>query len=629
MNISFSPSCTDAKKVEEGTHLLLNNLHLEDLVQNLEIQVDFHDEPQLSVTRDGEHLHITCQQPAHYYRGLNWALHHMGDASSQKTESVYFTKNGFMLDCSRNAVSTVEKVKSLIRTMAKMGLNVLMLYTEETYTIPEEPYFGAYRGRYSQDEIREMDAYAQLFGIELVPCIQTLAHLHNALKWPLGNNVRDTADILQVGKEEVYVLIEQMLRSVKETFSTHRVHLGMDEAVQLGLGNYLRENGYQKSSVLIKEHCDRVLAICEKLGLEPMIWSDMYITANTNGGYYDPTPGTDCSSWEKPQDNLSLVYWDYYHPDRETYETMIQVHKQLSKNVIFAGGAWNWNGITPNYSRAFTCTLSALASCKKYQISEVFCTGWMDNGAETPVDAILPSMALFAHLGFHEAYDPTALKEEFKDTVHADLDDFLALDTLDALFLNDKPNLDSENPSKYLLYQDPMLGIFDYHIGNLDTQTYYQKVADRLMTAQESSSAYKEFFTFYQKLATVLTQKADLGVRIKKAYDTNDLSTLETLCEKVIPEIVQELWNTKLLREQLWMNDAKPFGYELLDIKFGGIITRLESTKRRIRAYLDGTCKELPELHEPRIPYFQENSFFHGENRWHRIVSGADFTDTI
>ena len=60
----------------------------------------------------------------------------------------------------------------------------------------------------------------------------------------------------------------------------------MDEAVQLGLGNYLKENGYKNSSELIKEHCTRVLKICRKLGLEPMIWSDMYITSNTGKSYY-------------------------------------------------------------------------------------------------------------------------------------------------------------------------------------------------------------------------------------------------------------------------------------------------------------------------------------------------------
>ena len=40
-----------------------------------------------------------------------------------------------------------------------------------------------------------------------------------------------------------------------------------------------------------------------------MIWSDMYITANTNGGYYEVPADADCSSWEKPEKGLGLVYW--------------------------------------------------------------------------------------------------------------------------------------------------------------------------------------------------------------------------------------------------------------------------------------------------------------------------------
>ena len=57
------------------------------------------------------------------------------------------------------------------------------------------------------------------------------------------DKIRDSADILQPEKEETYQFIEKLLSSVKENFSTNRVHLGMDEAVMLGLGNYLKENG--------------------------------------------------------------------------------------------------------------------------------------------------------------------------------------------------------------------------------------------------------------------------------------------------------------------------------------------------------------------------------------------------
>ena len=151
------------------------------------------------------------------------------------------------------------------------------------------------------------------------------------------DKIRNSADILQPEKEETYQFIEKLLSSVKENFSTNRVHIGMDEAVMLGLGNYLKENGYKKGSLIIEEHCNRVVDICRKLELKPMIWSDMYITANSTGGYYDLPENTDCSKWEKPKKDLGLVYWDYYHADTRTYEKMLDIHAQLSDNVIFPG----------------------------------------------------------------------------------------------------------------------------------------------------------------------------------------------------------------------------------------------------------------------------------------------------
>ena len=37
-----------------------------------------------------------------------------------------------------------------------------------------------------------------------------------------------------------------------------------------------------------------------------------------------------------------------------------------------------------------------------------------------------------------------------------------------------------------------------------------------------------------------------------------------------------------------WMRYNKPFGWEALDIRYGGIYARMESTKERINDYLSG-----------------------------------------
>ena len=632
-NLILQGKKEDISRIENGTKIFLKiwnseRKKLRNYISDFKINVIFHDKMELSVKRTGENAEIICCEPAHFFRGLAGLLNHLNDLNYTRKETAYFAGNGLMLDCSRNAVFTVEKVKAMIRILAKLGLNRLLLYTEDTYEVPGLPYFGVYRGRYSKEEIREIDEYAQIFGIELIPCIQTLAHLHNALKWPAAQKIVDTPDILQVGKEETYEFIEKLLTAVKDSFHTKKVHLGMDEAVQLGLGNYLRENGYKNSSELIKEHCIRVLEICRKLGLEPMIWSDMYITSNTGKSYYEVPEDADCSDWKKTDPELGLVYWDYYNADAKVYEKMLKVHKQLSDKIVFAGGCWIWNGIAPNYSRSFTCTKAALATCKKYEVPEVFCTAWMDNGAETPVDAILPGAALFAHLGFHEEFDEAALEGEFQDAVGSSLKEFLKLDKFDRLFLGDQVNMKSENPSKYLLYQDSLLGIFDYHLKDAGASEYYKKLAEELKNSAEICEDHAGFFKYYHCLAEILAQKADLGLKIKTAYDTHDLSTLRQLYEEIIPHLTEQLWKLKELREDLWMADAKPFGYELIDLRMGGVITRLDSSRRRLRDYVEGKISRLEELETERIPYFAEGEPAI-ENHWQRAVSGADFTDTI
>ena len=89
---------------------------------------------------------------------------------------VRFRHFGTMIDCSRNAVMSVPSVKRWIDLTSDLGYNTLMLYTEDTYEVDGHPYFGYMRGRYSQEELKEIDAYALSKGMELIPCIQTLGH---------------------------------------------------------------------------------------------------------------------------------------------------------------------------------------------------------------------------------------------------------------------------------------------------------------------------------------------------------------------------------------------------------------------------------------------------------------------
>ena len=68
-----------------------------------------------------------------------------------------FRRLGTMLDCSRNAVPTVSSAKKWIDITSDIGYNTLLLYTEDTYEVDDNPYFGYMRGRFSQQELQELD----------------------------------------------------------------------------------------------------------------------------------------------------------------------------------------------------------------------------------------------------------------------------------------------------------------------------------------------------------------------------------------------------------------------------------------------------------------------------------------
>ena len=194
---------------------------------------------------------------------------------------------GVMLDMSRNAVMKVSQLKKYIDYLAAMGFNALELYTEDTFKLEGEPYFGYLRGGYTAAEIKEVDAYAASKGIELIPCIQTLAHFtHFAKSLHFKLDLMDCDDILLIGEPKVYEFIDKMFKTLAENFTSRKVNIGMDEAHNVGLGKYLERNGYRNRSEILVEHLNKVSEIAEKYGFKCHMWSDMFFRLITGGEYY-------------------------------------------------------------------------------------------------------------------------------------------------------------------------------------------------------------------------------------------------------------------------------------------------------------------------------------------------------
>ncbi len=499
---------------------------------------------------------------------------------------------GVMIDCSRNAVFSVPEAKKYADLIAKMGYDTLMLYTEDTYEVNNEPYFGYMRGRYSKDELKELDRYCNSIGIELIPCIQTLAHCNAVFQVSDEySDIRDCDDILLIDNPRTYELIENMLQTVSECFTTKKLHIGMDEASKVGLGRYLSQHGYTDRFELINHHLRRVCEIADKYGLQPMLWSDMFCQLAMNIRHYTEEGNIeDIKKKSNLPENVSLVYWDYYSSDYDYYTKKIFVNKMFDRPVIFAGGAWTWRGFMPDNGFSIANTEAAIKACRDNGINDIFMTCWGDDGNECSKYAILPTL-LFTAEAYRGNTDMDDIKKKFKEITKCDWDAFMLLDELDKV-----GGQHNNNPSKYLLYNDAFMGLNDYRVTSDDAQ-YYRELSAKF-SGLDIDDKYRYIFDNAKALCDLLAVKTDLGIRTREAYLTENMDALKALAENDYDKAISLTEKFRDVFWKQWSIENKPFGFDIQDIRLGGLIMRLKGCKARLLEYVSGNVDSIPELEE-------------------------------
>lgn len=550
----------------------------------------------LCVHCTGEEATVFYGRRVELFRGLSLLAQHSGEKDFQISQQLRFSMNGVMLDCSRNAVMKPEQVKKLVLYMAAMGLDKLMLYTEDTYEVPAYPYFGHMRGRYTHGELRELDEYCAQFGITLIPCIQTLAHLHQAMRWQCFDDVRDCNDILLCGEEKTYALIESMLKACRDAFRTDRIHIGMDEAFMMGCGKYRLNHPNEDRTVIFCRHLERVTRLCEKYGFRPMIWSDMFFRI-ANGGEYYKAGAIDEHVTKMVPKGVGLVYWDYYSPDKAHYGAMLDAHSDFDNPTLFAGAAWRWLGYVPAIEKSLAYSRSALDACLEKGVREVFVTAWGDDGSESSFLCALPVMQLYAEYGYCGGATDEELAARLKTCTGQYLSDMLLLDIPNRP-AGRLPEDIAANPSKYLLYQDVMMGLSQYHSEDA-YPAHYAAYADQLAAAASRAGELGYLYDTLAKLCSVLEIKSTVAGNIRKAYNEGDKNALETLVRKTLPILLERTKEFHRAVEYQWNAENKIFGYDVLDLRLGGLEARIDSAIRRLEAYINGSLEQLPELEEP------------------------------
>ena len=584
----------------------------------------------LQVIYQEQQATIVYQHKAQFFRGLGLLVEAIREHKELNlTEKPVFNSLTYMQDNSRNAVSNITSVKKMLRQLALMGYTSFMLYTEDTYEIEGYPFFGYQRGRFSKEELKQIVEYGSSFGIELIPCIQTLAHLNAIFKWNDFQEVRDLGDILLCGEDKTYELIEAMIRTCSEVFGSNKINIGMDEAEMLGLGKYLKQYGYTKPSDIMAEHLNKVLTICEKYGFQALMWSDMFFKMlGNNSSYYSLTDDITEEIKDKIPNNVTLIYWDYYTRKKETYDSMIIRHKQLTDRLCFAGGAWKWQGFAPLLQHSLFVSSLALQSCVEHGIRDVIVTGWGDNGAETANFSVGPVLQQYAELCYHGSDREDHLKKRLATCTNMIFEDFMELDSLNFTPDNPSPGRISVGPAKYIFYQDVLQGLFDKHIDENTYPEHFNKCYKKLSAIAAKKNEYSYMFNSLAKLAYVLELKCDMGIRLKKAYDSRNLEELRGIATEECTELVRRIELFHAAFKEQWYLENKPFGFDVQDLRIGGLKERIRSVSWAVERFLKQEVDKIDELEQERLvldpsenPGYATLPLYH--NEWNNMVTAS------
>lgn len=232
-----------------------------------------------------------------------------------------FAWRSFHIDCARHFFS-LEEIKKMVRMATLFKLNKFHWHIsdDQGWRIESERYpklhkiasgrqgdhFGDYvsddweGGYYTKAQVRELVAYCDSLGIQIVPEIDMPGHVTailavypelscSAVPVQVGTKAGIYWDLLCAGKESTFDFIENMLDELLELFPGDIFHIGGDETPKTRwkgcphCQQRMLDQGLENEGQLQGYMSNRIAAYLKSKGRRSMVWNEA-----ANGGNLDP-----------------------------------------------------------------------------------------------------------------------------------------------------------------------------------------------------------------------------------------------------------------------------------------------------------------------------------------------------
>lgn len=119
-------------------------------------------------------------------------------------------------------------------------------------------------------------------------------------------------------------------------------------------------------------------------------------------------------------------------------------------------------------------------------------------------------------------------------------------------------------------------------------------MAELMKSGDVNYSKYKYAFLIY----SICEIKAELAQKLRSSYKAGDRDYLSVVCRTVLPELNRLYEELYYVHKEQWDSTYKPFGFEVLTFRYGGLRLRVDAVCEKISQYLDNRIEIIEELEE-------------------------------
>ena len=272
-------------------------------------------------------------------------------------------------DWNRGPIPNMDFVKKQIRIMSEYKLNGYCIYAENIFQSQKYPQINMRGATVTPSEVEELVAYGRRYHVEVVPQQECLGHMHYTLREGGFDDIaeRPRGQVVSPAVERTYTFLNDYLSEILPHFESPFVHVGCDEAFELGMGRSRKMVEELGLDATFFRHMQRMASLPALKEKRILFWGDVA----------ENKADIDLSSLPR---NAIAVVWDYLA--RPNYEYYLPQYARNGVPTFVAPGSF-WGGrVFPEYDAHLVNIQHLVRDGKKYGTLGMMCCTWDDMGED-------------------------------------------------------------------------------------------------------------------------------------------------------------------------------------------------------------------------------------------------------